>query len=48
METTVDEFWIMIWEQDVTTIVMLTNLEENGNVCNLLECWDVTIASYMY
>ena len=35
MASTVADFWCMIWEQDVATIVMLTNLEENGKVRRL-------------
>lgn len=34
METTVNDFWRMIWEQHLEIIVMLTNLEEyNKNKC---------------
>lgn len=36
METTVDDFWTMVWEQDVTTIAMLTSLEEKGIVCDAI------------
>ena len=35
METTTEDFWCMVWEQDVTTVVMLANLEENGKVSML-------------
>jgi len=32
MQSTTDEFWRMVWEQCVNTIVMLTNLNEDGKV----------------
>ena len=32
MASTTTDFWCMIWEQDVSSIVMLTKLEENGKV----------------
>ena len=35
MENTVDDFWRMIWEYNVTMLVMLTKLDENGrNICH--------------
>ncbi len=32
MGNTADDFWSMIWEQDVTLIVMLTRLADNEMV----------------
>ena len=33
MEETVIDFWCMIWEQEISQVVMLTNTEEKGRVC---------------
>ena len=30
---TISDFWQMIWDQKTSVIVMLTNIEENGKVC---------------
>jgi len=32
MENTVDDFWLMIWQQRVEAIVMVTNIIERGKV----------------
>ena len=34
-QNTVDDFWKMIWQEDVDSIVMLTNLKEGDKVLYL-------------
>lgn len=36
-DTSVNDFWRMIWEQDVEIIVMLTNCKEGDKVLNMLQ-----------
>ncbi len=40
MANTVNEFWEMIWDNNVDTIVMLSELEEKDNVSQLLLCYN--------
>ena len=42
LESTVSDFWRMVWEQHCSTIVMLTGLQENGKVYS---CFRIVITS---
>ena len=36
MKNTIDDFWLLCWEQNVQVIVMVTKLEERGRVSPFL------------
>lgn len=36
MQSTASDFWTMIWEKKSHAIVMLGQLKENGDVCELI------------
>jgi len=42
MNSTVNDFWGMVWDRHSHAIVMLSLLEENGKVCTIM-CASVTV-----
>ncbi|GFQ89280.1 receptor-type tyrosine-protein phosphatase delta [Trichonephila clavata] len=45
MSNTISDFWLMIWNEKVTKIIMITNLVENGK-CKCEKYWTDEEASY--
>ncbi|GFY38653.1 receptor-type tyrosine-protein phosphatase kappa [Trichonephila inaurata madagascariensis] len=45
MSDTISDFWLMIWNEKVTKIIMITNLVENGK-CKCEKYWTDEEASY--
>ena len=43
-ENTLNDFWRLVWQQDITQVVMLTNLMERGkvgiNIYWIIKCLD--------
>lgn len=44
LQWTVADFWRMVWEQRVSTIIMVTGLEERGTVRCCLNCHIFTVS----
>lgn len=42
-DTTVADFWRMVWQEASNRIVMVANLEENGKVCRIIKIFDSKI-----
>ncbi|GFU29168.1 receptor-type tyrosine-protein phosphatase T [Nephila pilipes] len=45
MADTISDFWLMIWNEKVTKIIMITNLVENGK-CKCEKYWTDEVTSY--
>ena len=46
LENTVNDFWRMIWEQNVSSVVMLTNLEQGGQKKSVKYWPDESVEQY--
>lgn len=44
-ENTLDDFWLMIWQEDVKQVIMLTNLMEGTKVNNNMKSFNIHVIS---